>query len=1768
MINKRLTIGFALAAVLCGLLLFQLPTSSSSQSSAGAQQPNQQPRVRHTDADERKPVDRPSAPRPQALSANCGPSNPSSNIRLTPGKECSDTRFYVDSGAGLDTGCTYRSGGPLIFNITIDRYFGNPTKLIEHDLLGKPGGNAGGGLSGRVVTLRLPAFDVDFNGGGQGTQPERDKVSLNGHDLLDSLGQTYYLHGDDNIWHLNEIKVPIEYVNFPTTPGEVSTNQIRIDIDTFNPGEEDWCTAIDWATIDVEAPRPALLVHGILSRSYTWDQVWKSKLDELGIPFATQDDLDCVPQTIGTNSTKIANRVTQLKQLWKVDKINLIGHSKGGLDSRDYAENSDSISQVIQIGTPNTGTPFAEEGIVIVSLLAAAVDPDLAVELNRLVAGNAPGLYQLTKTFMFGYNLFHGHNPDVRYTALAGFYQPSCTLCANNIFASLVGDGDLIVPVNSVHGLSYTSNILLITTGADCGLGSPNGSILDICSQQAPQPDLRVGCDAIHTKQTGSNSIFNALKPAVTGFDPVDSNGNVAASDEAFTLSGKMQKKSVTAVTSVPSMSQVGALQQGQTQTRTLKVDQTSNVFFTLLYPSGDLDLALISPSGQRFDHATVQGNPNVGFSDQDIPGGRMESYGFGALQAGTWTIEISAPSVVQPSGKAVYGLTSWMQNSPITLTGSFQSANVSVGSPLRLLGTLRNGGAPILNATVTALISLPNNTRQQITLKDDGTGGDATANDGIYTASFASTALPGTYRTVFQADRNAGGGLLSFSRETLSSATVSSSSSTFTGAFTSTGVDTNGNSLFDKLSVQATLNITQNGAYRVVGTLADTSGNLHTAKTIVSLNTGTRTASLDFDGISLYAKRVNGPYRLASISLLEESNGESMPLDTRTDAHQTTAFEFRAFEHDPIVFTGNGSAVGVDTNTNGLFDLLQATLEVDIAQAGSYNWTAQLIDHNGRDLGFATGSGTLNPGNNNLVFNFDGSRIGENGVDGPFEVTGLLVYGQNFSLIQQEVLTTPPLRATQFEGRTCTGSIAPANQNFAVPGGTGQIGVTISPDCPWNALVTPIPAGSDTTFTNSQSISIRDANTAAPYPSIVNVSNLTGNISKLTVKLLGLNHTFPADLDIMLIAPNGQSTVLMSDAGGSGAATNLQLTFDQVSGNILPSGSGLTSGTYKPINYSQPDDFPAPGPGSGNYAASLSVFNGLNPNGAWQLLVVDDEAGDSGTIANGWSLTLGTASAPGWITITSGSSGMGNGTTSYSVGANATGSPRSAALTVAGQTYTVAQASGTAPTVQFDFANFSVNEADGLAHLSVRRFGDTSATATVSYKSVDDFSFRPCDAGGSAANQRCDYTVTSGQLVFNAGETGKTFDVLINDDLYAEGPETIDFSLSDPSGATLGPQNTATVTIQDNETAQPTAKLYLANLNGAKETPPNNSPAVGIATLLLNAAETSAQVSLSFSNLGSLENAALIHGFAPATQTATPLFGLPTGAFTNQTISLTATQVQQLKAGNLYLNITTNNFGSGEIRGQFLANYIDDPQFFVRTHYYDFLARGPDPGGLDYWTSQIAQLCGTNLACIDSQRITVSAAYFIEQEFQESGAYVYRMYKAGFGEQASYRPMYAQFMPDRARVVGGASLNQGKLAFAHLFASRTEFTNRYPASLTPAQFVDAVLTTVQQGTGVTYNSGQRSSFITDANSGGRGLMLKSLAEDGAFKAAVFNRAFVLTQYFGYLRRDPDQGGYDFWVGVLNSQPNNFRGMVCAFLTATEYQQRFAPIAFRSNAGC
>jgi subtilisin-like proprotein convertase family protein len=164
-------------------------------------------------------------------------------------------------------------------------------------------------------------------------------------------------------------------------------------------------------------------------------------------------------------------------------------------------------------------------------------------------------------------------------------------------------------------------------------------------------------------------------------------------------------------------------------------------------------------------------------------------------------------------------------------------------------------------------------------------------------------------------------------------------------------------------------------------------------------------------------------------------------------------------------------------------------------------------------------------------------------------------------------------------------------------------------------------------------SLNITIANSANPYPSVINVASPTNGITDVNVSLTGLSHTYPSDIDLLLVGPTGLSTVLVSDAGGSTDISGVNLTLDDEATASLPDSGGLASGTFKPTNINDPFDYPdevaAPAPGPASWSGSLSVFDGTNPNGQWRLFAVDDVGTDTGTIAGGWSLQISAVDRP-----------------------------------------------------------------------------------------------------------------------------------------------------------------------------------------------------------------------------------------------------------------------------------------------------------------------------------------------------------------------------------------------------------------------------------------------------------------------------------------------------------------------------------------------------------
>jgi hypothetical protein len=253
-------------------------------------------------------------------------------------------------------------------------------------------------------------------------------------------------------------------------------------------------------------------------------------------------------------------------------------------------------------------------------------------------------------------------------------------------------------------------------------------------------------------------------------------------------------------------------------------------------------------------------------------------------------------------------------------------------------------------------------------------------------------------------------------------------------------------------------------------------------------------------------------------------------------------------------------------------------------------------------------------------------------------------------------------------------------------------------------------------------------------------------------------------------------------------------------------------------------------------------------------------------------------------------------------------------------------------------------------------------------------------------------------------------------------------------------------------------------------------------------------------------------------------------------------------------------------------GNPVEDPYTFVCQQYHDFLGRDPDDQGFQFWTNNITR-CGDDLRCVEAMRVETSAAFFLSIEFQETGFFVDRTYQAAYGRTPVPLTL-EEFVRDVRRLNEGVvigrpgaleRLEANKLAFVADFINRREFLERYPF-IRPDEAVNFVDSLDANGGGV-LSPAERDALIREyTGGGGRKLILRRVVEDEDLKRLAFNRAFVLSQYFGYLRRNPNEApdtgfeGYDYWLAKLE-QFGDFRRaeLVKAFISSDEYRRRFGP---------
>nr|AAU43661.1 chloride channel [uncultured archaeon GZfos23H7] len=212
-----------------------------------------------------------------------------------------------------------------------------------------------------------------------------------------------------------------------------------------------------------------------------------------------------------------------------------------------------------------------------------------------------------------------------------------------------------------------------------------------------------------------------------------------------------------------------------------------------------------------------------------------------------------------------------------------------------------------------------------------------------------------------------------------------------FNDVYSDYGVDTDGDGLYNYLTVEVGVNVTTAGTCSIEGWLYDGNGNeIVQADNSTYLNAGNQSVTLNFDGFTIYKHGVDGPYNLSYLKLYDE-NGTL--IDSRDYAYTTSAYSYTDFQH-LVALTGNYSDHGTDTDGNGLFDYLTVDVEVILANPGYCIINARLMDSNEEEIVWASNTSHLLADMPQIVqLNFNGSIIYNHGVDGPYYLRDVYIY-------------------------------------------------------------------------------------------------------------------------------------------------------------------------------------------------------------------------------------------------------------------------------------------------------------------------------------------------------------------------------------------------------------------------------------------------------------------------------------------------------------------------------------------------------------------------------------------------------------------------------------------------------------------------------------------------------------------------------------------------------------------------------------------------------
>ncbi|MEO1415615.1 MAG: T9SS type A sorting domain-containing protein [Bacteroidota bacterium] len=930
-----------------------------------------------------------------------GPSGPTRSVGRS--ANGSSSRFFASQGGDFDR-YLFRSnvsGGRASYPVEIDKFCYDQLEFNGQGFMTNADELIEKGVIPKEAQLSLRVFDVDhnaqFDGNNDGRpDPEVDYVYVNGNLVTNKDGSPWTLTSGNNTWSTPSINIPIEYLKFPQAGGSGSvTNIIEIEIDV--PGTGYWAVTCDWVLIDITDPEmvyPICLVHGWNGNNTTFNE-FEEFFEEDGIPSFSVQLLG--QGSIEQNAILLNAEIENYLATSCYDKVNILAHSKGGLDSRAYLRRfgGSKVGTFVQLGTPNHGSILADAVLTILThgnfVQRAAVANAVGTNLND----NA--LRNLTTPFIetqFNY----------------AYYQVANNLLIVPRYTEAFSGVDAHIYAGTEEGALFSvANWYANHFGFF--LEEPSDGIVSVASASLPWNcsdsylDGVLNCASVdgqvpfnHTDIKEERATYDLIKPIF------ESKGKVARRSSPLVPGGRPTGDSLDIF-----FDELITLD--NTAPQEIQISTPTNTVFRLAASilEADMSLALEDGLGNTFDTNSPEltkevssiGTQFIFLSETGITG---------PLKLTLSTTETtSVQASVTAKAKSAFQL-------DITdLTASKQN------NSLNIVAEFSEGGILTAGATLTAQVRENDSSSFSFPLFDDGQHGDGVANDGIYGNSLAQ-AFSSDFLAVEVSASYQG-----FSLYERTSVAYGVQMGTFADTYQETTVDEDNDRLIDGLAITVGLNIQDElRGIVVTGKLVDASGDFIVTATLneTQTQTGPLNVVLSFGGEEIAQKGLDGPYTLSDLQLIDLETGEV--VDERQTAYTTSAYLATQFERENIVLTGQINEAAVDKNFNGLYDSLNVAVEVDVLTPGFYNISAQLVDSTLSSINWTTNNLNLSQGKNTIYLRFEGKEINRDRLSGSYTVTNLSLYNDQLQSYNYfyNVYTTNSYQFSEFEGETLSGLV------------------------------------------------------------------------------------------------------------------------------------------------------------------------------------------------------------------------------------------------------------------------------------------------------------------------------------------------------------------------------------------------------------------------------------------------------------------------------------------------------------------------------------------------------------------------------------------------------------------------------------------------------------------------------------------------------------------------------------------------------------------------